>query len=414
MNDAKFDYGLSAMYSLRKGAEVDKSVASLTEKRTVKERTSNIAAESDDCEEVVFTATNSEQPDDNGSKKRKAVKSLIKILAIVAAVVICIILGTIAWFTMNREVENNGLSMTATDQLFTISPMPSPYLIGIYDDSGQTDTYVRDKLLTGASKGSDVMTWTITNDVAVTDPETGRTTITPGYNLDNGPADGQSGGIVPGSSGELHFKIIPNVSVDAEFNFYLYAYSVDYDDQGEELKNTIALIGNSATSERVLARNLLNGHVLLFENYNETTKKYSGLIKSDADFNRLMTNTYSTETTVKVYWVWVETLSELVLDDNNAAHKRNLRGKKSICSDPSETISFLKNHPSWFLLDPDNPSKIWTEFTDSTPDATVVNTINNNYTLYSSFYNEADQCIGTNVAYLMLDLSADGTATPAP
>lgn len=142
---------------------------------------------------------------------------------------------------MNREVENNGLAMTATDQLFSISPMPSPYLVGIFDDSTRTDTYVRDKLLSGASKGSDVMTWTITNDVAATDPVTNKTTITRGKNIGNGPAVGQSAGIVPGSSGELDFKIIPNGSVDAKFSFYLYGYSVNYDDQGEELKDTITL-----------------------------------------------------------------------------------------------------------------------------------------------------------------------------
>ncbi len=247
MNDAKFNYGL---FALKNGAEIDKSISALPDSKTKKEKAMPVAAEEpDEDEESISALPEDEDIIDEKELKRNRIKSLIKLAVIGVSIIIIIIISTIAWFTMNREVENNGLAMTATDQLFTISHM---------------------------------------------------------------------------------------------------------------------------------------------------------------------TNTYSAETTVTFYWVWVETLSELVLDDNNAAHKRNLRGKKSICSDQSETIRFLKNHPSWFLLDPDNPSKTWTEFTDSTPDATVVNTINNNYTLYSSFYNEADQCIGTNVAYLMLDLSADGTATPAP
>ncbi len=161
-----------------------------------------------------------------------------------------------------------------------------------------------------------------------------------------------------------------------------------------------------------MAKTLLNGHILLFKNYNEQTKKYSGLIASDQDFNRLMTETYNTETTVKIYWVWVETLSQLILDDTNDAHKRNLRGQKSITSNRSEIIDLFKQHPSWFLLDPDDPDKNWTQFTASTPNEDVVSVINNNYTLYSSYYNEADQCIGTTITYLLLDMMADGTATP--
>lgn len=405
MNDARYDYGMSAFYALKKGTD--------TEDQNKIHSASAAPGERLTADGVVPVSSDEEESIDVKEKKRKSIKSLIKLIVIGACIIIVIIISTIAWFTMNREVENNGLSMTATGQLFSISPMPSPYLVGIFDDSTQTDTYVRDKLLSGASKDSDVMTWTITNDVATTDPMTNKTTITPGKNIGNGPAAGESAGIVPGSSGELDFKIIPNGSVDAEFNFYLYGYSVNYDDQGEELKNTITIIGDGANSEKISARNLLNGHILLFENYNEQTGKYSDLISSDEDFDRLMTGTYSSETTVKVYWVWVETLSELILDDTNDAHKRNLRGKKSLCTDQSETIEFLKNNPSWFFLDPENPNKTWTEFTENTANAAVISTVNNNYTLYSSYYNEADQCIGTNVAYLMLDMSADGTATPA-
>ena len=41
-------------------------------------------------------------------------------------------------------------------------------------------------------------------------------------------------------------------------------------------------------------------------------------------------------------------------------------------------------------------------------DEAVINRINNNYALYSSYYNEADQHIGTYVSYLFLDLNAEG------
>ena len=363
--------------------------------------------------ELASASPSSKIDDELAEKKRIQRNALVKMGTMGILTLLLLIFSSLSWFTMNREVESGGMGIKTQGLLFTIQPVPSPYVVGIYDDSTKTGTYVRNTLLSGASKDSSVLTWTITNDTAVTDPETNKTTINKGKNIGNGPVTGYEGGISPGSSGELQFKFIPNRSVDAELTFYLYAYSVDYDDQGDEDKSTIALIGDNATADRQLAKNLLNGHILLFEDYDSTTGQYSGLISTD-DFQRIMSETYTQETTESVYWVWAETLAELVLDDTNNAHKKNLRGKKSLCADQSDIVKLLKNNPTWFLLDPETPNRTWTEFTSTTDDATVVSTINSNYALYSAYYNEADQCIGTNVAYLLLDMAADGTATPTP
>lgn len=368
-----------------------------------------------DCKKLyeTYSYVPSEEEEEIREARRNRKKSFLKLMAMALSIVLAVFFATFSWFTMNRDTSGNGMSVSVSGPLFAVDSMSSPYVAGIYDDP-QSGTYVRNKLLTGASKDDNVLTWTITANQASTDPQTNRRTIIYGKNIGNGPATGENGGIIPGSSGELNFKFIPRGSVDAAFNFVFYAYSVEYDNEGEEIPNSIALIGSSDQTppERIVAKTLLNGHILLFKNYNEQTKKYSGLIASDQDFNRLMTETYNTETTVKIYWVWVETLSQLILDDTNDAHKRNLRGQKSITSNRSEIIDFFKQHPSWFLLDPDDPDKNWTQFTASTPNEDVVSVINNNYTLYSSYYNEADQCIGTTITYLLLDMMADGTATP--
>ena len=358
-------------------------------------------------------SSSSPKVDELAEKKKNQKKSLIKIGAMGILTLILLIFSSLSWFTMNTQVESEGMSIKSQGLLYTIEPVPSPYVVGIYDDDTKSGTFVRNTLLSGASKDSSVLTWTITNDTVTTDPETNKATVNKGKNIGNGPATGYEGGISPGSSGELQFKFIPSRSVDTELTFYLYAYSVDYDDQGDEDKSTIALIGENSTADRQLAKNLLNGHILLFEDYDSETGQYSGLISTD-DFQRIMSETYTQETTESVYWVWAETLAELVLDDTNSAHKKNLRGKKSLCADQSDIVKLLKNNPAWFLLDPETPNRTWTEFTSTTADATVVSTINSNYSLYSAYYNEADQCIGTNVAYLLLDMTADGIATPTP
>lgn len=360
--------------------------------------------------ESAESASTTDTADDKRARNKK--RSLVKLGAMGVLALIVIIFGTISWFAMNRDVGTSGMGIKTQGLLFTIQPVSSPYVVGIYDDSAKTGTYVRNSLLSKASKDSGVLTWTITNDTATTDPDTNNTIINKGKNIGNGPAEGYDGGISPGSSGELQFIISPSKSVDAKYTFSLYAYSVDYGEDGEEDRSTIALIGENASADRTLAKNLLNGHILLFEDYDSTTGQYSGLISTD-DFQRIMSETYTQETTESVYWVWAETLAELVLDDTNNAHKKNLRGKKSLCADQSDIIKLLKNNPSWFLLDPETPNRTWTEFTSITDDATVVSTINNNYSLYSAYYNEADQCIGTNIAYLLLDMTAEGTATPA-
>lgn len=341
-------------------------------------------------------------------KKRRT--SLIKLGAVMILAFIVWVFSSIAWFSMNQQVESGGMQIGNQGALFTVQPVDSPYAAGIYDDPTQSSTYVRNLLLSGASKEANVLTWTITNDVAVTGSDTNEVTVNKGKNIGNGPAEGYSGGIKPGSSGELQFKFIPSSSVDAELTFDIYAYSVEYDNDGDEDKSTIALIGDSASADRQLAKNLMNGHILLFKDYNTSTKKYSGLIYTD-EFLRIMSETYTVETTESIYWVWPESLSELVLDDTDNSHKKNLRGKKSLCADRKDILKLFKNHPSWFLLDPESPNKTWSEFTSSTTDAVVVSTINNNYALYSSYYNEADQSIGTNVAYILLNMNAEGTAS---
>ena len=363
--------------------------------------------------ELASATPSTDKADELAARKRNQKNSLIKIGAMGSLAAIILIFGTISWFAMNNEVRSGGMHIKPESPLFSIQPLSSPFIAGIYDDPSKTETYVRNSLLSGASKDQSVLTWTITDDTTTTDPDTNKMTVNKGKNIGNGSATGHEVGIRPGSSGELQFKFIPSRSVDAELTFYLYAYSVDYDGQGNEDKSTIALIDENATSDRLYAKELLNGHILLFKDHSSSTGQYSGLISTD-DFQRILTETYTHETTVSVYWVWAETLAELVLDDTNNAHKKNLRGKKSLCSDRSAIIKMLKNNPSWFFLDPETSNKTWSELTSATNDTEIVSIINNNYSLYSAYYNEADQCIGTNVAYILLDMVANGTATPAP
>jgi len=332
----------------------------------------------------------------------------VKMVAIIGVVVTALVFGSVAWFTQNREVEGAGVQMTASSDLFSIETLESPAHVGIYDNSNLTDSYVRNLLLSGIGKNNDIITWNITDDTTVTNQETNQKTLVKGKNIGNAPATGYEGGINPGSSGTLQFVIVPIESIDAKFTFHLYAFTGGYDEKGDEDKSTIEYIDSNSNAEAILADSLLNGHILLFSEI-DNSGKYSGLITSDADFNRILEKTYATKTTISLYWVWPETLAELMLDDTSNEQKKYLRGKPSVCnsSGRQEVITYFKNHVSWFLLDPDNTNHDW-QFTSSMNNTAIINEICTNYNLYSSYYNEADQCIGTYVTYLFLDMIADG------
>ncbi len=338
---------------------------------------------------------------------------LVKLLTLLALAGFLITFTTIAWFTMNKETGTGGMGVLAASDLFSVEAVSAPgYHVGIYDDSTKSGTYVRDVLFDRSGKNMDVITWTITDDVAVTDAS-GTTTVTKGKNIGNGPAQGFEGGINPGSSGEIQFVVRPNRPVDTRFTFYVYAYTGGYDEHGDLDKTRIQLVGSDSSPDSLIAQKLLNGHILLFSEQ-DSNGKYSGLISSDSDFYRLMEESYSTQTTVSIYWVWPETLAEIILDDNTQEHARNLRGKRSLCSAEArgEIIGLFKTNPSWFLLNPENGSYDWSgTFNSNVSDADIVNVINTNYALYSSYYNEADQCIGTYISYILLDMSAEGTAS---
>ena len=353
-----------------------------------------------------------ERDQENDKELKRAY--LFKLLALLVFAGILVTFTTIAWFTMNKDVGTGGMSISTVGELFTIEPLSPPAHAGIYDDEN-VGTYVRDKLMDEAGIDSDIITWTITDDVAVTDPDTNKTTVTPGYNIGNGPATGFDGGISPGSSGEIRFIVKPNQPVAAEFTFFIYAYSGGYDSNGDEDKSTISIITSSSDDAELLANSLLNGHLLLFQN-KDNDGKYSGLIEPDSTnaMKRIMSGNYSAQTTVSIYWIWPETLAEIMLDESDSTHLRKLRGKRNSCNSTgkAELIALFRSHPEWFLLDPENSDRDWSsEFDSSYADSAIINLINRDYGLYSSYYNEADQHIGTYISYLFLNLTAAGTGT---
>ena len=267
------------------------------------------------------------------------------------------------------------MSIRANAGSFEITPLGS--------ESGRYDSFLDDAKRLAGVDGS--ITWTVNS----TD------------NVGNAVIDGQpvkEQGIMPGSEGVISFVVTPTETVNLSFEFKTHCYEYD-----EENNVDFALLSSNSDNQSVIdALNLINGHILLFRDRTGTPEnyKYSGLIKNSNDLNRVYSDhaSFSSQETVHIYWVWPETLAQVVLDDNNS----NLYGKKSICvgDDKTVLINYLKSNPECFL-------KGAADFSSMTVNQ-IKSEIDDNYDSYSTMYNEADQIIGTTVQFLLISMDVSG------
>ena len=138
--------------------------------------------------------------------------------------------------------------------------------------------------------------------------------------------------------------------------------------------------------------NLLDGHILFFRE-KDADGNYSGLIDDTFTENIQFTKDQSGELDpypMTIYWVWPNTFEEAMLTD------ADLNGEqKSICNS-TELLDKFAEDPDHFLYGYEVPN-------DATLDASYVR---EQKTLLSRAYNDADQEIGDEVGYLLVELTA--------
>ena len=310
-------------------------------------------------------------------EKRKQKKRLVKLILMMVLIMLVIIFASIAWFAQNKAVSANTMAIEANEGDFSITPLGT--------EAGRYDSMLASaKTLAGTTGAA---TWTVKSTSPVDD-------------IGNANIAGQAEkdqGIKPGSEGVISFVLSTSNTVNASFDFNLYAYSYD-----EEADNpTLELLTASSQSQDVQdALGFLNGHILLFKSRTGNAPgqyKYSGLIKNANDLRRVYSDhaAFTGQTTVPIYWVWPETLAQITLDDGNSS----LYGKNNICStntDKNEILTFLKNNPGCFL-------KGTVDFSEMST-SELKTEIDENYDRYSVMYNEADQIIGITIQYMLFDM----------
>ncbi|MGN0676532.1 MAG: hypothetical protein ACI4K5_02160, partial [Ruminococcus sp.] len=281
--------------------------------------------------------------------RKNAFMKLVVMGVFIAAI---IAFQSIAWFTMNREVSGNGMEMEAQGTNYTLQMIGVSN--GLYFDGYHSKVIDNDSAI-----------WTMNpaNDDGME------------QNFGN-YKETEYDGIYPGCNGYISFNIIPSVDseISLNFSFELIGYNSELNDNNEV--NMIPL--NETDDADVI--NYLNGHILLFENYDKGTNTYSNLIQTSEDMKRVMTKKFQGKdkpVQVDIYWIWPLTLSNLIKADEST---------DLICSnDDINTLeNFIVSYPQYFMRG--------ITFDENSP--LTADMIKNNYALYGGKYDQADNIIG--------------------
>ena len=324
--------------------------------------------------------------------------SFLKMVSMVVFVVVVAVFGSVAWFTMNKENVASGMGVKVSSvpfELASTGTAPKKYL----DLFGLSDrTYVQ-----GVRQGD-------TNEYRTN----GVSKLM--WRLDTDETSSYNEGFRPGASGTITFDIIPNISeefyVDCKFNVRTFVATYDEDDDDENPTPISMSEVNATTGENNerAGYHYLNSHILFFKDKstvgeNDENTIYSGYIGTDGLKIHIPEN--SSGETVTVYWKWVNTFDQMILKSDDSYDDYPLFADNN-SDDRDKMITYIKN----------NYTNIFDELT--TANTAAISSIDYAYvkanpTFLSDLidnYNAADQVIGLNIDYLLLEMSAERGNAP--
>lgn len=309
--------------------------------------------------ELAESASPSNKIDDERQELKKNQKrSLIKLGTMGILTLILVIFSTISWFTMNTQVESDGMSIKTGSMPYTIE-------------------------FPGTDEGKYVSQYRTLTDQA------GIWLVDNNKNMDNGSGTSEEElGLEPGDSGTLEFRLKPNGDTDTitvDICFTLRCI--------EKPANSINATSNQQlnviTDQELLG--FVSSHIMLFTGI-DANGKYTGLIQNNAQLQRYMRNkTYSKTDTgyTTLYWVWPLHLSNLI--STQSSDLIYASGERST------VIQYMVAHKNGFFKD------ITTADNVLTSDLTAMN----HYGSYSILFDKADLDIGNKVQYVILGLSVE-------
>ena len=353
-------------------------------------------------------------------EKRKTIYHII-IIAIVAIIVIIAL--CIAWFVSNTRVKGTGATVSADMKNVELKTYGSA---GIHDDllkrimdqenPTESSRYQKLKnsfLETSPDKYS--VNWLLSDESNVGNYSTAQSDWEKYWKDSNNKREDQA--IEPGSSGRLQFSVVPkttgNITLNMQLSLIPYKYQDNKLKEADETTKTFTL-----------------GHILFFLEKsessnagNESTTNLEWISNGSFTLN-IPDAQKDAEYSYTLYWCWPQNFAEITLAEKNELNEENefLNGRKLILSKykngadvrdaiaykPDSQYSMVKCPQRYFYsnltqqpLPIGQPElseipNMQTNFSDKeTKDAFVA---------LSSYYNQADQYIGSNANCLRVKL----------
>ena len=357
-------------------------------------------SKSNELTPVSETAQSPEQRNDDEKERKKRIRgTLIKFGSLAVFAFIVWVFATIAWFSSNSSVSGNGMGVSVAGipfELAATGDVPQAYidLFEMADDSYHA----------GAKQGNTNEYRTGTDNKIFLRFDPNDTDYTSSY----------TDGLRPGASGTIEFDIVPYT--DETFNvtcyFSLKTFDATYDDQTNEVE-TITPIPeevpanntNTDLPDLVTASNYLRGHILFFDDrtMSGSNEIYSGYIAPDEGLTVSVSN--GEKTTVTVYWKWVNTFDQMIYKSTDSTTDSPLFANDNN-DDRAAVISYINENYQNILagISSANATALANLTVGTVGDLTssMMDDLNENY-------NTADQIIGVNVDYFLLDVSAEKT-----
>ena len=317
-----------------------------------------------------------------GTKKM----SVIKIVLILLIIAVVLIIAILAWFTMNQDSDVNDMNASSVDLPFEIQSTgaaPSEYqeLFGKMDSGyglgtrqGETDTY---------RTGESSQIW---------------------WMLDENDQSSYSTGFQPGSSGELNFEIVPKSNgaqkVNCKFGIRTFISTVNA--QTDAVESITEINDNYGTINQKNAKQFIDGHLLFFLNKDVDANGhaiYSGLVDSDGIDIDVPAGGMSKEVTI--YWKWINTFDQIFLKTSDTYYDYPLIADGN-SDDRDKLIEYIRENYEKLFLDIEEETIVSVESIDYDSDHTDTALLNN----LNDGYNAADQIIGMNLNYFLIEMTA--------
>ena len=330
--------------------------------------------------------------DEHAEKKREQKKSLIKVGAMLVLSIIMLIFSSLSWFTNNRSVEGSGMQIKAGGMPFELKTSGTTALY----QTRTNEIFPNAPSASTTSGGNSSISWLVNQGSNINNYNGIDKTLKEITKIDSSDY-----GLGPGSNGILKFTVVPtnpDAQLNLRFTTVLKGYSADYDDDGYEI-DTKAL--TDISDENI--NSYLSGHILFFYELRDGNDTNIVMIENN-EFEMSFTG----ETEVTLYWVWPETLRNIL--------NRNITGLDD-SSAQNEIRKLLFAHPEIFLErtgTPSDSSKPYDEISiASLTDENIssvsedILTTTKKYEKYSGWYNNADQTLGDAVSYVSFELTAE-------